>query len=74
MGRSVSALTFKVGGDTSGLKRAIGGAKGMLSGLGDAARGLKIGGASGQSPAPSYPGKKDREAEKTTGGEWRVLK
>lgn len=45
MGRSVSALTFKVGGDTSGLKRAIGGAKGMLSGLGDAARGLKIGGA-----------------------------
>jgi len=41
----VSALTFKVGGDTSGLKRAIGGAKGMLSGLGDAARGLKIGGA-----------------------------
>ncbi len=41
----MAALTFKVGGDTSGLGRAVSKAKGMLSGLGTAAKNLAIGGA-----------------------------
>lgn len=41
----MAALTFKVGGDTSGLGRAVSKAKGMLSGLGSAAKNLAIGGA-----------------------------
>lgn len=41
----MAALTFKVGGDTSGLGRAVSKAKGMLSGLGSAAKNLALGGA-----------------------------
>lgn len=41
----MAALTFKVGGDTTGLGRAVSRAKGMLSGLGSAAKSLSIGGA-----------------------------
>lgn len=41
----MAALTFKVGGDTSGLGRAVSKAKGMLSGLGTAAKNLALGGA-----------------------------
>lgn len=41
----MAALTFKVGGDTTGLGRAVSRAKGMLSGLGTAAKNLAIGGA-----------------------------
>jgi|11_taG_2_1085331.scaffolds.fasta_scaffold02829_4 tape measure domain-containing protein len=41
----MAALTFKVGGDTTGLGRAVSKAKGMLSGLGSAAKNLAIGGA-----------------------------
>lgn len=41
----MAALTFKVGGDTSGLGRAVSKAKGMLSGLGSAAKSLALGGA-----------------------------
>lgn len=40
----MAALTFKVGGDTSGLKRALGGAKGMLTSLANSAKGLALGG------------------------------
>lgn len=40
----MSALTFKVGGDTSGLKKAVGSAKGMLSGLAGAVKKLSFGG------------------------------
>ena len=41
----MAALTFKVGGDTTGLGRAVSKAKGMLSGLGTAAKNLALGGA-----------------------------
>ena len=41
----MAALTFKVGGDTSGLGRAVSGAKGMLAGLGKAAKRLALGAA-----------------------------
>lgn len=42
--RGMAALTFKVGGDTSGLKRALAGAKGALMGLGNVAKGVALGG------------------------------
>ena len=41
----MAALTFKVGGDTSGLGRAVSKAKGMLSDLGSAAKNIALGGA-----------------------------
>lgn len=41
----MSALTFKVSGDSSGLMRSLDGAKGALSGLAKVGKGLKIGGA-----------------------------
>jgi len=41
----MAALTYKVGGDTSGLGRAVSRAKGMLSDLGSAAKNLALGGA-----------------------------
>lgn len=41
----MAALTFKVGGDTSGLGRAVSGAKGMLAGLGKAAKRMALGAA-----------------------------
>ena len=41
----MSALTFKVSGDSSGLMRSLDGAKGALSGLAKAGKGLQIGGA-----------------------------
>lgn len=40
----MAALTFKVGGDTSGLSRAVGKARGMLGGLAGAAKKLALGG------------------------------
>jgi hypothetical protein len=45
MAGNMAALTFKVGGDTSGLGRAVSGAKGMLAGLGKAAKRLALGAA-----------------------------
>jgi tape measure domain-containing protein len=43
VGRGMSALTFKVGGDTSGLGNAVRSAKGLLGSLGSAAKGLGLG-------------------------------
>lgn len=40
----MAALTFKVGGDTSGLKRALAGAEGMMKGLAGAAKRVALGG------------------------------
>jgi tape measure domain-containing protein len=41
----MAALTFKVGGDTTGLGRAVSRAKGMLSGLGSSVKNLGVGSA-----------------------------
>jgi len=41
----MAALTFKVGGDTTGLGRALGGAKGMLNSFAGSVKRLAIGGA-----------------------------
>lgn len=47
----MAALTFKVGGDTSGLKKALGGARSMLSGLASSIKTLGIGAALGGAAA-----------------------
>jgi len=52
----VAALTFKVGGDTSGLGTATNKAKGMLSGLATFAKGAAIGGMlAGAAASVAYP-------------------